>query len=283
VGSGGSGTGAGGTFLNFGGGGNLGGGETQCDGLDDDNNGIIDDVDIGGDGICDCLNIATIGRLGLWGSGNLFTDWINSRSPKPATALGDQVLTNVNLAQFQVIVILNVATYQTQKKRSDTINHPYSPEESAALAAWVQNGGGLMTTIGNTETYDQEIMDIGRLLQAVDVGYDPTNGWVVDGNVTKWVQHPITQGIMSVFTDRGAPPTAGSGLTPLGWDPLGHVALSVKDFGSGHIAMWGDEWITYDKLWTNQATWQVERFWLNLFKWLSPPTFCQVPIPPTVF
>src|SRR5271169_6781916 len=30
-----------------------------CDGLDNDCNGIIDDLDVNGDGICDCLTIAT--------------------------------------------------------------------------------------------------------------------------------------------------------------------------------------------------------------------------------
>jgi hypothetical protein len=43
--------------------------------------------------------------------------------------------------------------------------------------------------------------------------------------------------------------------------------------------MWADEWITYDSDWESSTSWQIERLWLNLFKWLSPPKTCQVPIP----
>ncbi len=34
--------------------------------------------------------------------------------------------------------------------------------------------------------------------------------------------------------------------------------------------------------WADTQDQQVEHFWLNLLKWLSPPTECQVPIPPRV-
>jgi hypothetical protein len=47
--------------------------------------------------------------------------------------------------------------------------------------------------------------------------------------------------------------------------------------------MWGDEWITYDATWNNVTGLNIELFWLNLLKWLSPPNQCQVPIPPTVY
>ena len=53
-----------------------------CDGKDNDGNGITDDVDAQGDGVCDCLNIATIGEIGPWSNGgNVFKEWLNARSP----------------------------------------------------------------------------------------------------------------------------------------------------------------------------------------------------------
>jgi hypothetical protein len=35
-------------------------GAEVCDGLDNDGDGIVDDVDAPQDGVCDCLNLATI-------------------------------------------------------------------------------------------------------------------------------------------------------------------------------------------------------------------------------
>jgi hypothetical protein len=44
--------------------------------------------------------------------------------------------------------------------------------------------------------------------------------------------------------------------------------------------MWGDEWITYDSEWDEgqHPEYDVERFWLNVLKWLTPKDECQVPI-----
>ncbi|HEY0881837.1 MAG TPA: hypothetical protein VGD87_09910, partial [Archangium sp.] len=77
----GGGTGAGGGSATGAGtgGGSGGGGPTAevCDGADNDQNGIIDDVDVAGDGVCDCLKIATLGYAGQWGSGSVFSTWLN--------------------------------------------------------------------------------------------------------------------------------------------------------------------------------------------------------------
>ena len=83
-----------------------------CDGIDNDCNGIVDDLDVGKDGVCDCLNIATIGEVGPWDETGtkLFTDWLNARSPTPAVQLHDQVLTDNVLKPFQVVVALHAAT-----------------------------------------------------------------------------------------------------------------------------------------------------------------------------
>jgi hypothetical protein len=50
--------------------------------MDNDGNQIVDDVDVGGDGVCDCLNIGTIGSIGPWSNGgNIFETWLNARTP----------------------------------------------------------------------------------------------------------------------------------------------------------------------------------------------------------
>lgn len=35
--------------------------------------------------------------------------------------------------------------------------------------------------------------------------------------------------------------------------------------GSGHVFVWGDEWIEFDSEWRAQV--MVARFWVNIFGW----------------
>ena len=74
-------------------------------------------------------------------------------------------------------------------------------------------------------------------------------------------------------------PDGASGTT-LARDGSGRVALQVAQPDAGRVVVWGDEWITYDSEWADVTDQQVELFWLNILKWLSPPKTCQVPIPP---
>jgi hypothetical protein len=60
------------------------------------------------------------------------------------------------------------------------------------------------------------------------------------------------------------------------------IALQVLQSQNGRVVVWGDEWITYDSEWADVEDQQVELFWLNILKWLSPPKTCQVPIPPDI-
>lgn len=53
----------------------------------------------------------------------------------------------------------------------------------------------------------------------------------------------------------------------------------VFTHGEGNIFVWGDEWICYDSEWQNVTDYQIERFWLNIIKWLTPEDECQVPGP----
>ena len=60
------------------------------------------------------------------------------------------------------------------------------------------------------------------------------------------------------------------------------AALEVLQSEKGRVVVWGDEWITYDSEWQDVEDQQIELFWLNILKWLSPPGECQVPIPPDI-
>jgi hypothetical protein len=252
-----------------------------CDGIDNNGNGIIDDVDVGMDGVCDCLNIATLGQIGPWSNGgNVFASWLNARSPMGAVALDDQVLTDDLLRPFNVIVSLHVGTMAIAgNNRMAAAHHVFTDAEASVFQRWVENGGGAMTTIGYSGDEAQEVVNVNRLLTTVGMAYS-TTALGLEGFVTTWNPHPATMGISSINTQNGVEPAGGG--TTLAVGPGNRVALKVTEQVKGRVVVWGDEWITYDSEWRDVANQQVEHFWLNILKWLSPPNRCQVPIPPII-
>lgn len=252
-----------------------------CDGLDNDANGVVDDLDAGNDGVCDCLMIATLGDIGPWSNGgNLFTAWLDTRSPQGAVALGAQPLTPELLAPFQVIVTLHVATSEASGNGRTARAHPvFTDAEVSAFQAWVHAGGGVMTTAGYTHDEGAEVANVNRLLASVGMGYSVTR-LGLGGFVTRWEPHPVTSGVRNILTENGLEPE-GTGMT-IALGTNGQVALQVAQVDQGRVVVWGDEWITYDSEWQDVGDQQVELFWLNILKWLSPPNECQVPIPPSI-
>jgi len=247
--------------------------ETVCNGIDDDGNGIIDDVDLGGDGICDCLNIATVGIPGTWGEGNVFGDWLAERSSTEVVNLGSAILDDAALEPFRVIVFLNVG------EGADGIQRQYSADETAALQRWIGAGGGVMTTIGYAD-YPEEVDNINRLLSPYDMYYGTVPVLQKEGDqtipVTTWQAHPTTEGISAVGVDNGYEVLENQTVVA---EEQGIQLAEVFTYGEGNIFVWGDEWICYDSEWQNIADYQIERFWLNIIKWLTPEDECQVPGP----
>ncbi|HEY3452005.1 MAG TPA: hypothetical protein VGK67_36940 [Myxococcales bacterium] len=253
-----------------------------CDGIDNDFNGIIDDVDVGKDGICDCLKIATLGFPGQWGNGDVFNSWLNGKSLDGAVSLGSKVLTAEVLAPFQVIVVQDVrAGAPGEEGKGKGIGRGYSTAERDALKAWVEAGGGVMTLIGYSDS--SEVENVNVLLGAFGLGYGSTQILPRSGGstvpVTHWAAHPTTEGIQKIGVDNGYPVTGG---TLVAWepDPGAHDVARVTTLGKGHVFVWCDEWITYDSEWSSHADYQVERFWLNVIKWITAEGFCQVTLPP---
>lgn len=255
-----------------GGTGNPGNGTPEiCDSIDNDGNGIIDDVDRGGDGICDCLRIATLGAAGTAGVGNVFAAWLDARSDLGATNLGDQELTPALLAGYQVIVAQNL------KNRPN----PITQAEVDALQAWIKAGGGFMTLIGYSDS--SERTNVNKLLEPYGMNYEPTPILAKQGGstiaITNWVAHPVTADVTRLGVDNGYA-VAGNGSILA--TEQGFNLLQVKEVDQGHVLMWGDEWITFDSEWSGHPDYQVERFWLNAIKWLTPTKQCQVALPPPV-
>jgi hypothetical protein len=261
----------GGSFVGSGGmgSGTGGGGPEVCDGIDNDNDGTIDNVDVGNDGICDCLRIATLGLTGTWGKGDVFATWLDARSDNGAVSLNDAELTKELLDKYQVIVAQDLSK----------MNRTYSAAEVAALSEWVKAGGGFMTLIGYGEPTERT--NVNTLLGAFGMSYGEKKILPKSGGatvpVTGWVQHPATNGVTRIGVDNGYP-VKGMGQTLA--TEQGHELLKAQEVGSGHVLMWGDEWLTYDSEWTEHPEYQLELFWLNAIKWLTAAKNCQVNIPP---
>jgi len=246
-----------------------------CDGLDNDGNGLIDDADVEGDGVCDCLRIATIGAGGPWGGESVFRDWPNSRAQNAVTALGDRILTDALLKPYQVIIVLDVAARQDDTTAGIlSAHHVFSAAEVAAFTAWVRAGGGVMTTIGYRPDEADEVTNVNRLLLPFGMGYSTTKV-ELDGYVETWVDHPLSQGVHRIYTANGVEPDGASAKT-LATDAENRVALQVPQAQDTHIVVWGDDWLTYETQWKAQDDQQVERLWRNILSWLGPTGGCQV-------
>lgn len=241
--------------------------ETTCDGVDDDENGVVDDVDATGDGVCDCLRVATLGLHGEWGDGDFVTGWLAEHVKTPAVDLDGEPLTAERLAPFHVLLVRDIS-----------LNHnpslTFSAQEVNMLWTWVRNGGGLMTVIGYSDP--DEIGNVNTLLAPFDLSYgsEPiVQGMSTSVPVSKWFEHPLSAGITQVGADNGYP-VAGSGITFAGQDDYDvGKALTV---GDGHVLVWGDEWVTYEDEWAASTTYQVDQFWRNALLWLTRATQCKV-------
>jgi hypothetical protein len=236
--------------------------------VDDDQNGVIDDVDTGEDGVCDCLAIATLGLHGEWGAGEVFGGWVAERIDGSVEHLGDAELSTELLEPYQVLIIRDVSS----------MNNPglsYSSAEADVLWGWVRDGGGLMTVVGYSDA--AEINNVNTLLSPFSLSYgsDPIlPGQGSAAAVTGWFEHPLTAGLTQVGADNGYP-TLGQGITIAvedGWDFGKAVTI-----GDGHVFVWGDEWVTYEDEWRGSSSFQVDRFWQNTLRWLTRVNECQVP------
>lgn len=226
------------------------GSELECDGIDENDNGIIDDVDKGKDGLCDCLRIGFLGNFAS-DAGNrtgAFEAWLEERSDVPVTHIGARdALTPELLRDLQVIVIGNLA---------ERANGPaYTAADVDALRQWVEvEAGGLMSLAGYTAR-EQDIIPTVTLLAPSGLSYDYVGrGPGVMGTgappvLTRGIvaaDHPTLEGI-SVMGVYNAYPVTGDGQVLI---REGEFNLAMaKTLGAGNVFAFSDEWITQDALW----------------------------------
>jgi hypothetical protein len=236
------------------------GGVEQCDGKDNDCNGIIDDIDVGADGIFDCDKIAIIGGPGSLAASS-FSAWLKGTTNPAnvvrihAQATDAPTLTQEVLARYTLIIL-------------DRLQRVYDPAEAALLQRWIDAGCGLMVMTGHVAG-PPSLDHPNSLISALGVRYA---GSLESGDVTTFNAHPVTQGLTKAISFVGgyrveSDPGASTTIATL---PSGSVAGVAVDRGEGkgRAIIWGDEWITYDSEWNNPS-FDVPLFWSNIFRWVG--------------
>lgn len=259
--------------------------EEACDGIDSNNNGVVDDVDKGKDGLCDCLNVGFLGDIAS-DAGNMtaaFATWLEARSDVPVTKiLATAPLTEQLLAPLQVIVVGNMTARVTQNSPA------YSEAELTVLRNWVSvRGGGLMTLAGFTGN-ETHMLPTAQLLAPFGLGYDYLGrgaGILGEGAppmvITGITQpmHPTVDGVKKLGVYYGYP-VIGDGEVIV--SEKGFNLAMAKQTGKGRVFLFADEWITQDTLWLPAMLPQeldIAKFWLDVLNWLSPVDECKVTIP----
>ncbi len=248
--------------------------EVTCDLVDNDCDDVVDNVDVGNDGICDCLSIGIIGNTGYNPSAN-FEAWLEDQGTvvqRTLLANNPGVVTPAFLAQYDLLLV-------------DRIERSLSPEEAAAIAAFVKDDGrGVITLIGYNfdnnnpgPERDRANTVLAPFGLAYQGGYIHVNGGVIP---TFDQVHPVSMGIFDVNLAGGMVPVDNGNQgssTIFATVPQGNAGLAHQTamMDGGRVVVWGDEWITFDSDWLGYA--DVQDFWVNLVNWAKPQDFCGSP------
>lgn len=232
--------------------------EIVCDGVDDDCNGFVDDIDAAGDGICDCLVIAIVGNAGPNPSSQ-FVAWLTMQGTSSAR-IDPALVDDTVLAPYDIIIL-------------DQLTRSYAPAEATAFADWVDAGGGLMSMTGHTGDPSIAQDRPNAILGSFGMAYQ---GALLDGPVTDFLPHPITAGLTSVtFAGGFAVAETMAGTTDIVAQLPAAPIARAREYGSGKVFVWGDEWIEYDSEWSTMP--EINQLWVNTLDWLRPADLCAPP------
>jgi hypothetical protein len=245
--------------------------EVTCDDLDNDCDGNVDNIDAGGDGICDCLNIAILGASGFAPNAN-FEAWLEDQGSSVTRTLllnKPGVVTPAFLSVYDLVLL-------------DRIERALSPEEAAALAAFIKDDGrGMITLIGYNFDNNNPAPERERANTALaPFGLAYQGGYFGDAVIPTFdPNHPVSKGIFDVNFAGGIEPidTGKQGVSQVfaTWQMKTAGLAHQTAMQGGRVIVWGDEWITFDSDWQGFA--DVQDFWVNMVDWARPQDFCGVP------
>jgi len=223
-----------------------------CDGIDNDCDGLVDNVDVAGDGIYDCQRVLFLGTQGAQASSS-FEAWAHSNGTTVTRLVDPSVTVDAALLAAYDIVLI------------DRVGRLYTADEAAALATWVHAGGGVMALSGYSGGPQDQTFPNSLVVQ---LGVQFT-GALLSGPVTMFTPHPLSTGLTSVTFSGGFPVMAtASAEQPIVVGQIGTTPVAIATpYGSGRVYLWGDEWVTFDSQWAGSI--QILQFWVDAFGWLG--------------
>jgi hypothetical protein len=233
--------------------------ETQCNAKDDDCDGLVDNVDVGRDGICDCLGLLILGATGPRPAVT-FDAWLKGRGTtvKRRVETGLPELSSADLVGVDVVVL-------------DQLLRDPSAAEIALLVKWVKDGGALVSMTGYTNA-GPDTSRPNAILEGLGAKYQA--GALFTATITDWSStHPIAAGVTSATYAGGYPVLtvadagATSAVVARGPAPASSTVGLALEVGKGRAFVWGDEWIEYDDIWAAEPS--VPKLWANVFNWIA--------------
>ena len=264
-------------------------------------------------------------RLGVLGSPNstangadigTFLDWLNTKSDLQISTVGTRTpIDAAFLANYDVLLLLLQADQSTSEWWE------YDATESAALAAWINAGGGLITTIGYTASAQEETNATNSLLSEStglmyaalsdtfsSCDYAECQCWGQAASIENWTaEHPVAQNVTYIGALHGfsiVVPAEGAEI--IATDEAGDAAIASVASGAGRVVAIGDEWPLFANMWlptepqgepdvyspcydTDSQTvttaadhFQLPQFWYNVFNWVAPQGSCMTLDDPAV-
>jgi hypothetical protein len=245
--------------------------EVTCDAIDNDCNGNVDDIDIGKDGICDCLNIGILGTPGYAPNAD-FEAWLEDQGSSVTRTLlqnNPGVVTPAFLDKYDLVLL-------------DRIERALSAEEAAALAAFVKDEGrGLITLIGYNFDNQNPAPERDRANSALSSFGLAYQGPYFGDNVVPTFDpnHPVSKDIADVNFNGGIEPVdlgmQGTSTVFATYQAKNAGIAHQTAMNGGRVIVWGDEWITFDSVWQGYV--DVEAFWVNMVDWARPQDICALP------